>query len=414
MSFNLLDAVRSFFTGDVITASATELGESEGNLQKALSGAIPIVIARLIKNSGGGFLLNDARQAASNLPRAGAADVNSLKSHASHAINTVFGDQAGAVATELAAFAGIRQSSASSLLQLAAPVTLGILGQQAVASQLNEGSFANLLTTQRSSVLNALPPVLKSVAGLEGVENTPGTSASTYTRHEVNLVSHHDDHAHSVSGLRQFLTPFWLGLVAVALTIFIFKGCTGIIRPEANDDRSVESNQMAEEPAAVTTSNAPATHETLKVKLPNDTLLEAYKGGIEDQLVAFLQSDYKKLGEDSLKNRWFDFDNLTFKTASAEITEESQRQVNNLAAILKAFPSVKLKIGGYTDKTGNETANKTLSDQRAKAVQAALSKAGVGSQITGAEGYGSAFAAFPAAAAENERVKDRRVSVSVR
>jgi len=156
------------------------------------------------------------------------------------------------------------------------------------------------------------------------------------------------------------------------------------------------------------------TKESLKVKLINGTEIDAYKGGIEDKLVAFLNTDYKALGADSLKNIWFDFDNLNFKTGSAELTAESQKQVDNMTAILKAYPAVKLKIGGYTDKVGDETANKKLSGDRASAVKAALDKAGVGAQITDAEGYGSAFAKHPADASESERVRDRRVSVSVR
>ena len=150
------------------------------------------------------------------------------------------------------------------------------------------------------------------------------------------------------------------------------------------------------------------------MKLPNDTVIDAYKGGIEDKLVTFLKTDYKKLGEDSLKKTWFDFDNLNFETGSAKITAESQVQVKNIAAILQAFPAVSLKIGGYTDKVGDETNNKKLSDARAKAVQAALAKAGVGKQITGAEGYGSSYAVYAASAPESDRVKDRHVSVSVR
>ena len=156
------------------------------------------------------------------------------------------------------------------------------------------------------------------------------------------------------------------------------------------------------------------TRESLKVKLINGTEIDAYKGGIEDKLVAFLNTDYKALGTDSLKNIWFDFDNLNFKTGSAELTAESQKQVDNMTAILKAYPSVKLKIGGYTDKVGEEAANKKLSADRANAVKAALDKAGVGTQITDAEGYGSVFAKYPADAPESERVTDRRVSVSVR
>jgi outer membrane protein OmpA-like peptidoglycan-associated protein len=163
-----------------------------------------------------------------------------------------------------------------------------------------------------------------------------------------------------------------------------------------------------------TTTGTETHKESLKVKLANGTDINAYKGGIEDKLVAFLNTDYKSLGADSLKNIWFDFDNLNFKTGSAELTPESQQQVDNMAAILKAYPAVKLKIGGYTDKVGNEADNKKLSGDRATTVKAALEKAGVGAQIAGAEGYGSAYAKYPADAPESERVLDRRVSVSVR
>ena len=168
------------------------------------------------------------------------------------------------------------------------------------------------------------------------------------------------------------------------------------------------------EPATTIPVTASPTKEQLKVKLINGVEIDAYKGGIEDKLAAFLNSDYKKLGADSLKKTWFDFDNLNFKTASAELTTESQKQVDNMTAILKAYPAVKLKIGGYTDKVGDEATNKKLSAERAVAVKAALSKAGVGAQITDAEGYGSALAKYAADAPETDRVKDRRVSVSVR
>jgi outer membrane protein OmpA-like peptidoglycan-associated protein len=114
------------------------------------------------------------------------------------------------------------------------------------------------------------------------------------------------------------------------------------------------------------------------------------------------------------KDVWFDFDNLNFELGTATITAESQVQINNIAAILKDFPRAKVKIGGYTDKTGDETANMKLSKERAEAVKAALAAAGVGSQVTDAEGYGSQFAKAAADAPEEERKHDRRVSVSVR
>jgi outer membrane protein OmpA-like peptidoglycan-associated protein len=127
-------------------------------------------------------------------------------------------------------------------------------------------------------------------------------------------------------------------------------------------------------------------------------------------LVSFLQDANAKPGNDN----WFDFSDLNFKFGTSEIEPSSRKEVDNISEILKAFPNAKIKIGGYTDKVGDEAANKKLSGERASAVAAALKDLGVGGQIEGSEGYGSEFAKFPASASEEDRIKDRRVSVSVR
>jgi outer membrane protein OmpA-like peptidoglycan-associated protein len=212
-------------------------------------------------------------------------------------------------------------------------------------------------------------------------------------------------------GALGLLLPLLL-LAFLAAGVYYLFGTGGSKNSEEHAATATEAKHEATEPEKPAVMEI--AKESLKVKLPGGTELDAYKGGIEDRLVAFLNTDYKKLGADSLKNTWFDFDNLNFHTASADITAESQHQINNIAAILKAFPTAKLKIGGYTDKVGDLAVNKKLSGDRANSVKAALDKAGVGAQITDAEGYGSAFAKHPADAPESERVTDRRVSVSVR
>jgi outer membrane protein OmpA-like peptidoglycan-associated protein len=147
------------------------------------------------------------------------------------------------------------------------------------------------------------------------------------------------------------------------------------------------------------------------VTLPDGVTLNALKGGIEDKLVTFLNDAGSKAGKDV----WFDFDNLNFETGSAKITAESQAQVNNIASILKAYPNVEIKIGGYTDVTGDAAANKKLSQDRATAVLAALTAAGAKStQVVEAEGYGAQYAKAAADASDEERKKDRRIAVSVR
>jgi outer membrane protein OmpA-like peptidoglycan-associated protein len=203
-----------------------------------------------------------------------------------------------------------------------------------------------------------------------------------------------------------------LALVVLAVLWFLFgKGCSGR-KQDGATDTSVNSTMV--DSGAMKTGSSVVEREQMEVILPNGVKLAAFKGGIEDQLVQFLKSDYKSMGEDSLKNTWFDFDNLNFKTGTAEVLPESQVQLSNLAAILKAFPAANIKIGGYTDKTGNEDFNKKLSLERATAVQDYLGKEQLSKQVIGAEGYGSQFAKYMADAPESDRIMDRHVSVSVR
>ena len=88
--------------------------------------------------------------------------------------------------------------------------------------------------------------------------------------------------------------------------------------------------------------------------------------------------------------------------------------VLNGDALAFSFPDAKIKIGGYTDASGDAAANRKLSQDRADAAREGLVKLGVGARVVSAEGYGSDFARYPASAPEEERAADRRVSVSVR
>lgn len=203
---------------------------------------------------------------------------------------------------------------------------------------------------------------------------------------------------------RSWDTALWFSLAAILVTFIIIKGCS-------SDTSAAETSELSGTAPAPTEQTSAAS---IKVKLPDGTELDANKGGIEDNLVAYLNST---AATDSIsKNRWFDFDNLNFKTGSAEITEASMKQVQNISAILKAYPRVSIKIGGYTDKTGNEPDNQKLSQQRAEAVVDALKKAGAGAgtQLVGAEGYGSQYARAAADASDEERRADRRISINVR
>lgn len=202
-----------------------------------------------------------------------------------------------------------------------------------------------------------------------------------------------------------WLLPLLLVVLSAGLVLYFYNGCNTYTAGILPDVDTVASNTEVDSPL-----NA---KPTLSIKLIDGTELMALQNGIEKMLIIYMAS--KDPADSISKNRWFDFDNLNFETGSSKITDSSMVQVKNIAAILKAYPKLKIKIGGYTDKTGNEATNLKLSQARADAVVTALKKAGASStQLVGAEGYGPQYAKAAADAPDEEKQKDRRISINVR
>jgi outer membrane protein OmpA-like peptidoglycan-associated protein len=142
-------------------------------------------------------------------------------------------------------------------------------------------------------------------------------------------------------------------------------------------------------------------------KLPDGAVINIPRLGVETKLIDWIESS-KPVDTTT----WFDFDRLLFATGSATLEPASQEQLSNVAAILKAYPKVKIKLGGYTDNTGDAAANLQLSDQRAKNVMAELVKLGVDPSRLEAQGYGDEH---PVADNNTEegRQLNRRISLRV-
>jgi outer membrane protein OmpA-like peptidoglycan-associated protein/uncharacterized protein YidB (DUF937 family) len=82
---------------------------------------------------------------------------------------------------------------------------------------------------------------------------------------------------------------------------------------------------------------------------------------------------------------------VNFPSGGSEVPAASIALLEKAAADLKQLaPGTVLEIAGYTDNTGDATANVTLSQQRADAVRNVLIHAGVDPSMVVAKGYGSA------------------------
>jgi OmpA-OmpF porin, OOP family len=154
--------------------------------------------------------------------------------------------------------------------------------------------------------------------------------------------------------------------------------------------------------------SASAILSGISKKLSTGIELNFGKESIENELIGFIDDAGKAVD----KTTWFNFRGLKFDTGKSDLKAETTKEIDNLYEILKAYPNVSLKIGGYTDNVGKEASNMKLSADRAMSVLKALVAKGIDATRLEAEGYGSQF---PAASNDTEegRAQNRRIAVRV-
>lgn len=101
---------------------------------------------------------------------------------------------------------------------------------------------------------------------------------------------------------------------------------------------------------------------------------------------------------------------INFDTNKTDIKPDSRGTVQEIAGLLRARPALKVSIEGHTDNVGAPAANKTLSDQRARAVLEAVVGQGIERARLKSAGYGQER---PVAdnRTEEGRAKNRRVEL---
>ena len=194
------------------------------------------------------------------------------------------------------------------------------------------------------------------------------------------------------------------------------------VKKQEAADLAEQVTKTAADLGQVSTAVLDLTHERARLErvgallkapyersLPGGYRVKGATSGIEARLLDFIQDDKKKVADAA----WLDFDRLQFFSGSADVDfSKSRDQLENVVEILKAYPTVKLKVGGYTD-SGPPARNKELSTNQAEAVRTALIQMGVKPDRLVAQGYGAARPICPANDTEFCRAQNRRIAVQV-
>ncbi len=80
---------------------------------------------------------------------------------------------------------------------------------------------------------------------------------------------------------------------------------------------------------------------------------------------------------------------MSFRSGSAWLNPQSNKMIDDVAAVLKRCRVYGIEIGGHTDGNGDEGVNRTMSQERANRVREALIAKGVPAGAVAARGYGS-------------------------
>jgi len=318
-------------------------------------------------------------------------------------LNTLFGGKTNAVGDLIARTAGFKNlSSGSSLLGMAAPMVLGFLGKKVRDNGMNVGGLTSLLGGERDGIMSAMPQGLTNL--VETGEVFRGVAA----------VGKQTVGAAKTSSGNKWIWPL-AAIAAVAIAWFAFtRGRAPSAPPVIGTGAAVLESTTVKTGAAVKAAAGEVTGAVaglgafMKKMLPGGIELNIPERGIESKLIAFIEDSTRAVNDTT----WFDFDRLNFASGSATILPESQEQINNIVAVLKAYPHVNVKVGGYTDNVGSAAANLRLSQQRANAVSKELVNHGIPANRLQAEGYGEQH---PVAdnSAEEGRARNRRIALKV-
>jgi OmpA-OmpF porin, OOP family len=435
MSFNILDAVKGHFSSDLIGKAASFLGESEGGVSKAVGGILPTVLSGLASKAASSDGANEVAKMAGDAHNSGFlgniggffSDGGGLLAKGAGLLSSLFGNKVGGIVDAISGFAGIKGSSVNSLLSLAAPVALGSLGKHAADNNLGASGIGSLLSSSSSSWSSLLPSGLGSLVGglgLGGVTNA-FSSASGKVEDAAGKVGGYatgaaEEVAERSGGALKWLLPLLLlgGLGAGAWYWFNNKSKA----PEGTDkvvtgDTTNKGGAAVAVPKITIDSVTGVVNYDLgalsDLELPGGAKLTGVaKDGFENTLVGFIKTG--TIDTVNKKANWFTLHDVQFvsgKTTYA--TDKALAQIKNVGAILKAYPNVTLKLGGYTDISGIAANNKALSQSRADQVKKdLLANGATANQIAEAVGYGSEFAEAKDGDKEG-MARDRKTSAKV-
>ncbi|MBX2952601.1 MAG: OmpA family protein [Leadbetterella sp.] len=392
---NILQTVKDQLTSAAITQISTFLDEDPRDVTAGLTAGLPAILAGFMQKAsttqGAGSLLNLLKNDTRSEEFVGditaalrGGKAAGLISAGSGILSSLFGDKVNLLNGLIGNISGLK-ANASSLLNLTAPLIMGVLSKKVKTEGIGVAGLASLLMSQKDAVKATLPAGMGSILNINSLGDFlgEGTAAVAPVTEEKKGGS---------GGLLPWLL---LGLLILG-GLYFWKSCQN------------KASGVATGVDSTVTAVSDSAESLIQKVLSTGVNLSFPELSIENELISFIEDKNRPVDKDT----WFNFRKLTFESGSAVIDSTSEKEVDNIAEILKAFPDVSIKVGGYTDNTGSDEVNTKLSAKRAANVVAALVERGISAARLDSEGYGPQHPIADNATQEG-REQNRRIAVRV-
>lgn len=183
MSVNLMELLTSSVGSKLLGPAAKFLGESESATNSALGGILPSVLGGLMDKSsssdGAGAIMDMLSKSDDGLldtvtdmfaGGSNSGGISNLLSGGSGVLGLLFGNnKLGSLVDIVTSTSGMKKSSSSTLLKLAAPFIMSVVGKKVKSMGLDALGLTKLLGSQKDHIASAMPSGFGDALGIAGL-----------------------------------------------------------------------------------------------------------------------------------------------------------------------------------------------------------------------------------------------------
>lgn len=340
---NILSLIQSQLSPQAIGQISNTVGESPENTKSALGTAVPAVLGSLIGKANASP--DGATQIFNTLQQHQGSWMDSISSTLSSGaqaqggtgslLNSILGSRLGPVAEFISSHCGIKSSSATSLMGMAAPLVMGTLHKQVSSGNLGAAGLGQLLNSQADHLKEVMPSGLANTLGIGGLLG--GTHDAARVPADGARPTYASPRGVPVSPMaaRRASNPLaWAVPLIIAAAIAVWALSRHASRTSAVGGTEDYTQTQA--------GHGVGTADLSNLNLP--------PGSTADKMAKAVSSGNW--------NQQFDLSNLKFDS-SGHLDESAHTELQQIGSVLKAVPNAKVSITGYgaTQDEGMAKAN---------------------------------------------------------